>query len=579
MAQHIFYSWQADRPTATCKNLIGRAVQDAIDTLNADAKIEGADRNDDPTAAVLDHDTAGEPGSPPIVETIFRKIDRAAVFISDVTYVAERQDGRRSPNPNVLFEHGWAWKSLSWRAVISVMNIAHGDPRNHPLPFDLQHSRGPILFECPDDATVEQRRTARAGLAKALVPRLRAILDDEVLQAARVPAPPAEPHPHDLELVRRWQALLTEPVRLFLREHNFGDVYLRKNLAALHEINETWHGAKFEFDDPELQRAFQEFLTTNRSLCRLLVERTYVLDANVELAGPKTTLDEQQGMQNSTLDAITRLNELATLLTEAIDEFDRQIRSRIRLALEPASAVSADPDPRWERASESLVSLATDRAIGGVPRVVRRPCFVLMIVPLAALEGNRLAPAAVTEAQLRFPPDTYVRVEEGADARQWWVCAVPEVTGGPNPETTWLARIVRPGLLEAQVNIGERIGDDGEIVIDGAWLEQQIVGWYERLCRALAPLDLGGPGLVGISLHSTEDVILQRARPGGRKIGVPDIHLATLEVADLTQPIAPALQEAFDIMWQASGWRDGSPSYARGRWSGYGTPDAKPGGS
>lgn len=579
MAQHIFYSWQADTPTATCKNLIGRALQDAIGTLNANAEIEGADRDDDPKSAILDQDTAGEPGSPPIVETIFRKIDRAAVFISDLTYVAERKDGRRSPNPNVLFEHGWAWKSLSWRAVISVMNIAHGDPREHPLPFDLQHSRGPIFFDCPDNATVEQRQAARAGLVKALVPKLRAILDDEVLQAARAPAAPAEPHPHDLELVRRWQALLTEPVRLFLREHNFSDVYLRKNAEAFHEINETWRGAKFEFDDPKLQGAFQEFLTTNSSLCRLLIERTYVLDTNVELAGPKTTIDEQQGMQESTFDAISRLNGLATSLAEAIDEFDRLIRSRIRIPLEPADARPADIDPRWQRAREGLVSLATDRAIGGVPRIVSRPSFVMMIVPLAAFKGSRLAPAAVTEAQLRFPPDPHVRIEEGADARQWWVCAVPEIRGGPNPETTWLARIVRPGLLEAQVNIGDRIDDDGEIVIDGAGLEQQIVGWCERLCRALAPLGLGGPGLVGISLHGTEDVILQRARPGGRKIVVPEIHLATLEITDLAEPIAPAFQEAFDIMWQASGWRDGSPSYSSGLWSGYGTPDARVGGN
>ena len=148
-----------------------------------------------------------------------------------------------------------------------------------------------------------------------------------------VPAAPAEPHPHDLELVRRWQALLTEPVRLFLREHNFSDVYLRKNAEAFHEINETWRGAKFEFDDPELQGAFHEFLTTNSSLCRLLIERTYVLDTNVELAGPKTTIDEQQGMQESTFDAISRLNGLATSLAEAIDEFDRSLHPDLSYAL------------------------------------------------------------------------------------------------------------------------------------------------------------------------------------------------------------------------------------------------------
>jgi hypothetical protein len=578
--QHIFYSWQADTPTVTGKNLIGRALQDAIDTLNADAEIEGAHRDEnDSKAAVLDRDTAGEPGSPPIVDTIFKKIDRAAAFVSDITYVAQRNDGRRSPNPNVLFEHGWAWKSLTWRAVISVMNVAHGHPKDHPLPFDLQHSRGPVLFDCPDDAPVEQRKAARAQLAKALVPKLRAILDDRVLQAARVPAAPAEPHPQDLELVKRWQALLTEPVRLFLREHNFGEAYRRKTVDALHEINATWRGAKFEFDDPALQRGFEAFLTANQDFCRQLFERTYVLDANAELAGPKTTVDEQQGIQKSTFDAIARLNELATSLTEAIDEFDRQIRSRIRMPLEPATQQAPSVDPRWTSAREGLVSFATDRTIGGVPRIVSRPCFVLMIVPLAAFDGKRLAPATVTEAQRRFPPDPHIRIEEGSDARQWWVCAVPEVRDGPNPETAWLARVVRPGLLEAQVNIGARIDDDREILIDGRWLERQIVGWCERLCTVLAPLGLDGPGIVGLSLHGMEDVILQRARPAGRKIAMPDIHLATIEVADLAEPIAPVLHEAFDIMWQASGWRDGSLSYASGQWSGSDHPTGGTGGS
>jgi hypothetical protein len=39
MPQHIFYSWHANTPTATGKNLIGRALRDAIAELNADAAI------------------------------------------------------------------------------------------------------------------------------------------------------------------------------------------------------------------------------------------------------------------------------------------------------------------------------------------------------------------------------------------------------------------------------------------------------------------------------------------------------------------------------------------------------------
>jgi hypothetical protein len=45
-------------------------------------------------------------GQPPIVETILRKTDEAAVFVADMTFTAKRVDGRPSPNPNVLIEYG-----------------------------------------------------------------------------------------------------------------------------------------------------------------------------------------------------------------------------------------------------------------------------------------------------------------------------------------------------------------------------------------------------------------------------------------------------------------------------------------
>lgn len=50
--------------------------------------------------------TQNVPGSSPIAETIFGKIDGAAAFLSDLTFVATRLSGGHSPNPNVLIEHG-----------------------------------------------------------------------------------------------------------------------------------------------------------------------------------------------------------------------------------------------------------------------------------------------------------------------------------------------------------------------------------------------------------------------------------------------------------------------------------------
>jgi hypothetical protein len=193
-AAHLL-SWQVDRLPLTGRNLIERALGDAIAAIKADAEIDPARRE-----LTIDRDTSGVPGSPPLVETIFAKVDAATAFLSDMTYVATRADGRLMPNPNVLLEHGWALRALTWRRVISVMNIAHGSPEAHPLPFDLQHFRRPILYDCPDDADEAARRAARDGLAVAIRDALRAILSDKVVIAGPVAAP-AEPHPHDVELL------------------------------------------------------------------------------------------------------------------------------------------------------------------------------------------------------------------------------------------------------------------------------------------------------------------------------------------------------------------------------------------
>ncbi|MBL7660332.1 hypothetical protein INQ28_29030, partial [Escherichia coli] len=89
------------------------------------------------------------------------------------------------------------------------------------------------------DATDEERQAARAGLQKDLESALRLILDDEVLMAA---APPAEPHPHDVELLQRYRQQIPELLRQFLREHNFGTPYPRKALDPLDDMAATWAG-------------------------------------------------------------------------------------------------------------------------------------------------------------------------------------------------------------------------------------------------------------------------------------------------------------------------------------------------
>ena len=99
MTHHIFFSWQSDTPNRLGRSFIETCLGRAIGELQADADVDPADRE-----MAVDRDTLDVPGMPPIMETIFGKIDRAAVFLSDLTYVAERAGGGRTRNPR----HGLA---------------------------------------------------------------------------------------------------------------------------------------------------------------------------------------------------------------------------------------------------------------------------------------------------------------------------------------------------------------------------------------------------------------------------------------------------------------------------------------
>ncbi|PTQ62101.1 hypothetical protein C8J26_0378 [Sphingomonas aurantiaca] len=567
MPQHIFFSWQIDRLPLTGRNLIERALGDAILAIQADAEIDPAYRE-----LAIDRDTSGVPGSPPLVETIFAKVDVATAFLSDLTYVATRADGRLMPNPNVLLEHGWALRALSWRRVISVMNVAYGSPENHPLPFDLQHFRRPILYNCPDDADEAARRAARNALAAALRDALRAILNDEVAVAPA--AAPAEPHPLDVELLDKVRGQFPVGLQRFFHDHNFGEPFRRDMLNPLYEMNEDWRGARFEFHDGALQAAWAEARARAEALGNLTGKYLFVLDANIALCSPKTDEDRRRGTQPSTVRAVGEMNEAATAFAAALDAFERVARDRVRVA---AVAVAAPPaaaaDP-WEAAKALLERLGNDGASGRVPGIVSKPSVTIRLVPAVVAERPRLVPAQVAKAQMRFAPDVHARVVTDADGDQWWSAEVPRDVGKPNGESRWRTRLVRPGAIEFEATIGSRIDDDPHIMVNGRDLEGRIVASIEQLAACLTEVGLGGPALLAIGFEGVEDVELTRARGGGRPIRQPGFSLPVVELAaPLAQP-GNQLNEVFDILWQTSGWGDGSPSFGREIWDGYAGDEA-----
>lgn len=162
---NVFYSWQSESPGKTNRNLIEKALEASLKAIAQDATIEVSPR--------LDKDTQDVPGAPDIAATIFEKIDRAAVFVCDVSLVARGEGVRPTPNPNVLVELGYALAKLGWSRIVMVLNEATGPVEE--LPFDLNKKRTLVYRSEEDD---EQRAPARDDLRKRLDGALRVIFEN-----------------------------------------------------------------------------------------------------------------------------------------------------------------------------------------------------------------------------------------------------------------------------------------------------------------------------------------------------------------------------------------------------------------
>ncbi len=169
----VFFSWQSDQDFRTGRALIEKALERAISKISEDMELFEPDREGG--MLTLDRDTKGVAGSPPVVEAIFRKIDSAAVFVPDLTFVGTRADRRPTPNPNVLIEYGWALKALGHSRIVGVMNTAYGEPDGENMPFDIRHQLHPIKYFCQKGAQGTVRAAAVESLTNDFVDALRAV--------------------------------------------------------------------------------------------------------------------------------------------------------------------------------------------------------------------------------------------------------------------------------------------------------------------------------------------------------------------------------------------------------------------
>lgn len=125
----VFYSWQSDLPKKANQNFLRTALR------TASTKFEDRVSNH---SVEVDEATRGVPGSPNIPLTILEKIRTCDVFVCDISTINDSAPTglRRTPNPNVAFELGYAIANLGWGRVVLLFNDAFGSLKDVPFDFD-----------------------------------------------------------------------------------------------------------------------------------------------------------------------------------------------------------------------------------------------------------------------------------------------------------------------------------------------------------------------------------------------------------------------------------------------------------
>lgn len=159
----IFYSWQSDLPNSDNRSFIQSAIDRAVKNLNKSA-----------IAICADRDTSGKLGTPDIVETIFSKIDEADIFVADISIVNPDANTRKTPNPNVLIELGYAAKSLGWDRIICFINSEYGT--HEDSPFDLRTRR--II---PYSVAHNEKSGVRKNISSIIESTVKKLLEDNML--------------------------------------------------------------------------------------------------------------------------------------------------------------------------------------------------------------------------------------------------------------------------------------------------------------------------------------------------------------------------------------------------------------
>lgn len=172
----VFYSWQSDLDDSSNRRIIRDAIRDASSRLEELYESDNLLVNPDEA-------TRNRSGSPNIPLTILEKIRSADAFVCDITTINQgAPDGqRRVPNPNVMFELGYAVSILGWERIIMLFNTEYGD-FSKDAPFDIDRHRA-SFYHLPSSSkgktsAKKVNKTYKQSLFDLVFVALQAIYDN-----------------------------------------------------------------------------------------------------------------------------------------------------------------------------------------------------------------------------------------------------------------------------------------------------------------------------------------------------------------------------------------------------------------
>ncbi|MDQ4625023.1 hypothetical protein [Janthinobacterium lividum] len=237
----IFYSWQSDLPETrnTIKSALKEAAK-AVMKINPQLNV------------IVDEATRDLAGAPNIPSSIMAKIKGADMFVCDITTINPHAQDRRTPNPNVVFELGFAVASLGWDRVALMFDRSIG---NFPsdMPFDFDRHRA-TTFE----SQAESKSSEFKKLASVLQLAIESTMDKNPSRPTATLTPEQVKHAHDVAQLVQLMSSIHIPT---IDEHVSSLPYSlsEKALHVWEGVDATVSGSYFHLHDQDLLSVVKRF--------------------------------------------------------------------------------------------------------------------------------------------------------------------------------------------------------------------------------------------------------------------------------------------------------------------------------